>query len=873
MKASDLNIEGSELQHKVRTVSDLIRHIKTREADSETANYNLFFGAGCSVTSGIRPAGKLIEEWIFELYERFNTNKPDSIEEAKKYLETNHSSWYNKDNAYSSLFEKTYEFASQRRRFVETEVDKTLPAIGYAYLTSLVTHKYFNTIFTTNFDDLINEAFYQFSNERPLLCAHDSSIKSISITSKRPKIIKLHGDYLFDDIKSTLRETESLEQNTKEKLIEFCKEFGLIVVGYAGNDRSIMDVLDFLTKQDNYLKNGVYWCLRKDDEINRTLQKLFWKDKVYPIIIDGYDELFAEIHTKLIGTGLDFEKNIKNSKLQQIKKKILDENNPLNLNPYINADIKSIKETNNKQEISDFLSELNSSGESGDLSLKELRDLLEIEDLLKKSEYDKAYKLAEDFYYQADDIRNKSRFISMLILISDNRGDPRNCLIWCDRLVEIDPNNISYIIKKSQYITDLSAKYSYLEEKTKVYSHRFRLYNSTARAGCILIKNSPGNTVVNEDDLINMLDESLKLNPSLSNHAWLAKIDVLNWLKEKYERDAEIKCEKEIDESILEHVISASEINNKSLVSLKLELQLASSKDDFKKTKDIIEILYCLYKETDVKSELLVDGILSQAFSSFMNYDKKIDSNKLTEYFFEKHLQDKKINSNSALLLSKGTYFVSNKNQLEKAETYLLTALDCSDLLENFQEVIFLNQCLSSKYTSALLDILVKYKTKIVELYYYEYKFELSIDLHDYPRALEYLEKSFSSGLSIDSYYSNLSYLLLLSGEHNRLIDIGTSHSEKIKYLNSKTFIINYQYAAKQINSNKYDPNILRNIIANTKKPSLLIAAFSILEQEVDAKRILSEQIEISFTNYYRYKRWPIISEKILNEINDEKAA
>lgn len=873
MKASDLNVEGSELQHKVRTVSDLIRHIKTREADSETANYNLFFGAGCSVTSGIRPAGKLIEEWICELYERFNSDTPASIEEAKKYFEDNHSSWYNKDDAYSSLFEKTYEFASQRRRFVETEVDKTLPAIGYAYLTSLVTHKYFNTIFTTNFDDLINEAFYQFSNERPLLCAHDSSIKSISITSKRPKIIKLHGDYLFDDIKSTLRETESLEQNTKEKLIEFCKEFGLIIVGYAGNDRSIMDVLDFLTKQDNYLKNGVYWCLRKDDEINHTLQNLFWKEKVYPIIIDGYDELFAEIHTKLIGAGLDFETNIKNSKLQQIKKKILDENNPLNLNPYINADIKSIKETNNKQEISDFLSELNSSGESGDLSLKELRDLLEIEDLVKKSEYDKAYKLAEDFYYHADDVRNKSRFISMLISISDNRGDSRNCLAWCDRLVEIDPNNISYIIKKSQYIVDLSTKYSYLEEKTKVYNHRFKLYNSTARAGYNLIKNSPENININGEKLIGFLDESLKLNPSLSNHAWLAKIDILNWLKKKYDREADIKCEKDIDERTLKHVKSAGDINNKSLVSLKLELQVASAKDDFIKTKDIIERLYYLYKETDVKNELQVDGLLSEAFSGFRNYNKKIDSNKLAEYFFEKHLNDKKINSNSELLLCKGMYFVSNKNQLEKAETYFLTALDCSDLFLSFEDAIFLNQCLSTKYTRDLLDVIEKNKTKIVELYYYEYKFELSMDLHDYPHALEYLEKSFSAGLSMNSYYSNLSYLLLLSGEYDKLIDIGAVHSEKLKYLSSKTFIINYQYAAKKINSNKYEPNVLRNIIANTKEPSLLIAAFSILEQEVDAKRILSEQIDISFTNYYRYKRWPIISEKILDELSDEKAA
>src|SRR5690606_19426577 len=126
-------------------------------------------------------------------------------------------------------------------------------------LVSLVENNFFNAIFTTNFDDLLNEAFYQLSSTRPIVCAHDSSVHSISVSSKRPKIIKLHGDYLFENIKSTLRETESLESNTSDKLKEFCKEYGLIVVGYAGNDRSIMDILDFLIKNDTYLRNGVYW--------------------------------------------------------------------------------------------------------------------------------------------------------------------------------------------------------------------------------------------------------------------------------------------------------------------------------------------------------------------------------------------------------------------------------------------------------------------------------------------------------------------------------------------------------------------------------------------------------------------------------------
>ena len=88
-----------------------------------------------------------------------------------------------------------------------------------------------------------------------MVCAHDSSVNSITVTSKRPQIIKLHGDYLFEDIKATLRETESLEENMKQKFIEFCKDYGLIVIGYNGSDRSILDTFDYLLKKDDYLKN------------------------------------------------------------------------------------------------------------------------------------------------------------------------------------------------------------------------------------------------------------------------------------------------------------------------------------------------------------------------------------------------------------------------------------------------------------------------------------------------------------------------------------------------------------------------------------------------------------------------------------------
>lgn len=61
-------------------------------------------------------------------------------------------------------------------------------------------------------------------------------------------------------LKALYEKQSLLESNIREKLIESTSELGLIIVGYSGCDRSVLDVLNYLLKSDNHLKNGIYWC-------------------------------------------------------------------------------------------------------------------------------------------------------------------------------------------------------------------------------------------------------------------------------------------------------------------------------------------------------------------------------------------------------------------------------------------------------------------------------------------------------------------------------------------------------------------------------------------------------------------------------------
>lgn len=423
-----------ELRHKEKKISDLVRFLSIR--CDETPNYSLLMGAGCSITSGIKSGTQLINDWKKEIIEY--ADDYDTSITSDEYFEK--QNWFDERNPYSSLFEKRYDLQRQRRAFVENEVANKNPSIGYAYLVKLIENNYFNAIFTTNFDDLLNEAFYRFSNVRPVVCAHDSAITSITVTSKRPKIIKLHGDYLFEDIKSTLRETESLEGNMKNKFIEFSKDYGLIVVGYAGNDRSIMDILSFLLKKEEFFKNGIYWCIRKGDEnISDDLKKLLWKDKVFFIQIEGFDELMAELNKRLNKGVLPIDNAILSSEhqIKLIKSLTSNEYVEKSNSKIIQEDSKRLKKMVNHNIFEDFFKHVDVKKEKKDnttrkdssskISEEEKKTLNKVRILFLEDETEQAYKLInEQKLEDSDNSSYKAELLEMKLALLHNMNLENN---------------------------------------------------------------------------------------------------------------------------------------------------------------------------------------------------------------------------------------------------------------------------------------------------------------------------------------------------------------------------------------------------------------------------------------------------------------
>lgn len=866
MKASELLRDKGELSHKLRTINDIVRHIGTRE--DRTANYSILLGAGASVTSGISSAIELIDTWLIELYERFNSHQETDIKKARQYFEKEHASWYNPANPYSSLFEKKYDLPSQRRRFVESQVDKKLPSIGYAYLTSLVDDLYFNSIFTTNFDDLINEAFYQFSNQRPILCAHDSSIHSVSITSKRPKVIKLHGDYLFDDIKSTLRETESLEQNTKEKLIEFCKEYGLIVVGYSGRDRSIMDVLDFISKQENYLKNGVYWCLRPDDEVPHALRNLLWKDKIYPVMIEGFDSLFAELHEKLSSKPLGIEINIKHSKLQHTINNIIEDEYNLSSNQTISAQINKLKSSRESHDFSSFFNSIIKDGEDAlKISPAELKNILQIEALISSKEYSVAYDLCFDFYQKTHDKKSKSHYITKLINISELMDQPAQKLVWAERLIELDSNNISYHLSKVDALPSEKEKSKYLSDLLTQYEYNYEIYNSLVKSKIELFKTEPSLHKFDHSLLLNYTDKSLELDPSLSNEAWNLKVTVYLLAKEMV--DLSIECIRDIDEKLDKHLEKAKLTNPEHSNYFRLKNRVISTYYNPDSLRLFISELYNTYKKSSFSKRSSINNIIDNCLQNSMGNDNFNMQHVVDIYdeFYNNHMTANDYKEHTNVALSKLRFELCNKNlEKETINNDFEEILTHVDIFKHIDDAITISEILDNHMLDKIEDIARNNKERLNDVYYYESLSEIHTARKEYSLAIDALEEAHKKGMPIDTYLTHHSYLLLCSQKYRDVILLNTSHPDIVKSKGFESFSINYFSAMKHLDKDLIDKVYLRNLTTSSQSRDIRICSFCILNNERDAQRLICETIEQNYLRIYSYLKWPIIPNEFITK-------
>lgn len=269
------------------------QEVEARKDINKDGKYALFLGAGASATSGVKLATQMINE-LREMWTRNHTRSCRDRKNGQRPLQLlRKNSWYDSDEEYGALFEEVFDHPSQRQMYVEACIKDALPSIGYLYLVSLLECGIFNTVLTTNFDDLINEACIRHGNRiKPDVWTPEMGLARARPSYPRVSIAKLHGDYRSRSIKNTASECSSISDSARTYIERVAVDCGLIVVGFSGVDSAVFDELKALLGARKF-EHGLYWCVRRERKTPQRVRALQRYEQFRLVEIDGFDEFLA----------------------------------------------------------------------------------------------------------------------------------------------------------------------------------------------------------------------------------------------------------------------------------------------------------------------------------------------------------------------------------------------------------------------------------------------------------------------------------------------------------------------------------------------------------------------------------------------------
>lgn len=286
----------------------LIRSI----AISAKGRYMFLLGAGASASSGVPTAGQCIWEWKREIY--LSGNSPVSpspfLDVTLPIVQKKIQKWLDQKGKfpregdpeeYGFYISFAYPKSEDRRIYFEKRFSGTFPQAGYHLLAKLVNSSLFQWVWTTNFDNLIVQARTPKQTRLVKEIGLDTAHRLQDLREDESSAIKvhLHGDYRYDPLHNTEKETAELDEQIREKLVDRVSKQALIVVGYSGRDKSVMSALEKAVLQKTHC-GEIYWCLLQNERIPAQVLDLSEKAKEnkFPfniIEINGFDDFLIRL--------------------------------------------------------------------------------------------------------------------------------------------------------------------------------------------------------------------------------------------------------------------------------------------------------------------------------------------------------------------------------------------------------------------------------------------------------------------------------------------------------------------------------------------------------------------------------------------------
>ena len=309
-------------------------------------------GSGASVESGIPMGGSLEYDWMKCLMgEGTDRGTPsmnvkvtrESAEKLRKGGKLQHEFSVIEDEWSQAKAEDRHTLSSEYYfdiyklrfypnskngyRYLEQLMEHAEPSFGYHPLARLLTDEYNNNlVITTNFDSLVEDALFLYTDQKPLTINHELTADYIGDHSiKRPIIAKLHRGLFFDPLNEP-EDTTGLKGNWKKVLREIFHIYTPVVIGYGGGDQSLMSLLE---EEDLNLTKGIYWCyMDKYGLPGENIRNLMSDKNGYLVQTEGFDHIMLILGNKMCpdqitpGKTLEYLENQMNRRMMRYSEQI-----------------------------------------------------------------------------------------------------------------------------------------------------------------------------------------------------------------------------------------------------------------------------------------------------------------------------------------------------------------------------------------------------------------------------------------------------------------------------------------------------------------------------------------------------------------------
>jgi O-acetyl-ADP-ribose deacetylase (regulator of RNase III) len=229
---------------------DVLRYVR-----QQPGRYALFMGAGASLEADVLTADQICRDIRHRLEQQHPSRSQDDLDELLN--------WNDPRRRYSTCLMRYGRSAAQRVAYFRELLKAKQPAFCH-HSTALLMKRGIlrRTCLTTNFDKLIEVAFaQQGGGECQPIRSREEAMFWDEEDADKCYVVKLHGDYDTHNILNTRDETLRIEDDLEAIAGGVLEDAGLIVLGAAGHEDSVIRLFDDLTSRADrrMLSMGLFW--------------------------------------------------------------------------------------------------------------------------------------------------------------------------------------------------------------------------------------------------------------------------------------------------------------------------------------------------------------------------------------------------------------------------------------------------------------------------------------------------------------------------------------------------------------------------------------------------------------------------------------